>query len=435
MNRRNVVAFSVLVMTSAFLGLGGCDDGGKDPGSEGGPCYGNWTCDGWLECRYGVCVKPSVVPDVIQGTDPGLTVDERGPTDPGGTWDPGGTLDPGGAADPGGIADSGNCIPNCSGRVCGPDPVCGESCGTCGDNENCTAAGACVTKVPVCPGAKDCTGRVCGPDPICDESCGTCSGDKGCNADGQCVSGGCGIKCGEMVTVPGGLFWQGCNESVDTECYDSEKPYHQVNVPLFEIDKYELTVSLYGSCVTKGGCTVPSTNSSYCNWGATGKEDHPVNCITWYQAREYCAWAGRRLCSESEWEKASRGTDGRKFPWGNWKATCNIEGIGEAVHDPCRCDGATCAVGSKPSGASPYGALDMSGNVFEWVEDDYHNSYNGAPTNGRAWVDGPRDSHRVKRGGSFARGVGASVLRSSYRTSSLPADAFGSIGVRCCRSK
>ena len=321
---RWISALSALLLLVAASGCEGED--GKAMGIEGGPCYGNGTCDGGLECRYGVCVNPSTAADVVQGTDPGGTTDYGTTTDPG--------------------------------------------------------------------------------------------------------SGGCTTNCGEMVTVSGGSFWQGCNAEVENACDSNEKPYHQVTVPAFEIDEYEVTVGLYGDCVDTGSCSVPDTGT-YCNWGVSGREGHPVNCITWYQAREYCAWAGKRLCSESEWEKASRGTDGRKYPWGNEEATCEYCVMDDGGNG-CGED-STWPVGSKPAGASPCGAMDMSGNVWEWVEDDWHGSYNEAPTDGSAWVEDPRASNRVERGGSF---YGYDYgLRSSDRDYYDPADVSDTVGARCCRSK
>jgi formylglycine-generating enzyme required for sulfatase activity len=238
----------------------------------------------------------------------------------------------------------------------------------------------------------------------------------------------------EMVSilVPAGSFWQGCNESVDTKCLPEERPYHEVNVPAFEIDKYEVTVFLYRRCVDAGFCSAAGAGHPDCNWRNAGKDDHPVNCISWDQMREYCAWAGKRLCSESEWEKASRGTDGRIYPWGNQTATCQYAVMYEGGRG-CGTD-STWPVGSKPAGASPYGAMDMSGNVWEWVEDEFHTSYSGAPTNGSAWVDNSWASFRVWRGGSFGPSP-YDVLRSSSRYVYDPAYYGGEyFGGRCCRS-
>lgn len=155
-----------------------------------------------------------------------------------------------------------------------------------------------------------------------------------------------------------------------------------------------------------------------------------MNCITWHQAREYCDWVGKRLCSESEWEMASRGTDGRIYPWGNETETCHYAVMYEGGYG-CG-TGSSWPVGSKPAGASPYGALDMSGNVWEWVEDDWHPNYTEAPTNGSAWVDVPRASYRVERGGSYY--VFSGGLRASRRTAYDPAGYQDGLGVRCCRS-
>ncbi len=238
-----------------------------------------------------------------------------------------------------------------------------------------------------------------------------------------------------VVTVPGASFWQGCNSALDTMCWvDFETPYHEVTVPTFDIGKSEVTVGEYRKCVEALSCTAPKDTSwsPGCNWGALNRENYPVNCVDWYQSKAYCEWAGKRLCSESEWELASRGTDGRIYPWGNALATCEYAVMYDLeLGSGCGANG-TMAVWSKPAGASPYGALDMSGNVFEWVEDDWHENYTGAPTDGSAWVDVPRASYRVARGGSFV--YVANFLRSSSRGGGGPDDYDVFVGVRCCRS-
>ncbi len=140
--------------------------------------------------------------------------------------------------------------------------------------------------------------------------------------------------------------------------------------------------------------------------GATGEEKgrahHPVNCVTWRQAKKYCAWAGGRLPSEAEWEYAARsGGQDITYPWGNETATCDYAvmddgGIG------CGTD-STMAVCSKPAGNTAQGLCEMAGNVWEWVEDYWHYGYDGAPTDGTAWVNDPprTTSARVERGGTF----------------------------------
>ncbi len=323
--------------------------------------------------------------------------------------------------------DSGDeeCVPDCEGRECGPDPECGELCPPgCAEDHYCQA-GVCVEGE--CE--PDCEGRECGQDPVCGQSCGTCPPDHECTQDGQCISGGCGPECGEMLPVPAGSFTMGCNEAVDEDCWDTELPPRTVHVSSFEIDKYQVTMEMYESCVSAGACTEPGTDTLFCNARHDDRGEHPVNCIDWHQAQEYCEWAGKRLCSEAEWEKAARGTDGRIYPWGNEPATCeravmNYEASGCGVNR-------TWPVGSRPLGASPYGALDMAGNVWEWVEDDWHDSYEGAPSGGGPWIDEPRAPRRVRRGGSFLNN--ATRMRASNRMDSAPDYARYDRGIRCCR--
>jgi formylglycine-generating enzyme required for sulfatase activity len=213
-----------------------------------------------------------------------------------------------------------------------------------------------------------------------------------------------------MVTIPSGPFMMGCNVAVDTECKPEEYPYHEVTVPTFMLDRYEVTAAEYKACVDASVCSPAGTTPSTCNFGVPGRENHPINCVDWNQAAAYCAWAGKRLPTEAEWEKAARGTDGRKYPWGNVDLDCD-----HAVHSANGCVNATTApIGSKPAGVSPYGALDMVGNVYEWVEDDFHDSYSEAPTDGSAWTDNPRASSRAVRGGDWGHNY-TYDLRASFR--------------------
>ena len=235
-----------------------------------------------------------------------------------------------------------------------------------------------------------------------------------------------------MVVVPEGAFMMGCNEEVDAECWDREHPYRSVDVLEFSVDVYEATVEIYAACVEADECSEPVSQTEDCNWDEQGRDDHPVNCVDWYQARDFCLWLGRRLCTEAEWEKAARGTDGRKYPWGNEPATCEhaIFNEGDEAGGPGCGTGSTWPVGSRPAGASPYGALDMLGNVWEWVEDDWHDTYDGAPDDGSAWVDEPRGEHRVGRGGGSQ--VQGELLRASYRYPGLPEYGSAHMGIRCC---
>jgi formylglycine-generating enzyme required for sulfatase activity len=291
-----------------------------------------------------------------------------------------------------------------------------------------------------CPEAKYCTVRDCGPDPVCGESCGTCPSGKTCN-NGKC--GGCrvdaappSIQCGpsptgiggDMCQVPAGSFCMGCNEAVDSQCWDWEKPYHEINLDAFEIDKYEVTAKEYQACADAGGCTAADTEYGACTYNVSGKESHPINCVDWDQANAYCAWAGKRLPTEAEWEKAARGTDGRMYPWGNDSLDCE-----HAVHSASGCsNSSTAPVGSKPKGVSPYGAEDMVGNVWEWCADWYGHSYYASSP-----IDNPKGpasgDGRVVRGGSWTVIVTDS-LRADTRTMNDPAGSTYYVGFRCSRS-
>ncbi len=230
---------------------------------------------------------------------------------------------------------------------------------------------------------------------------GKCVGAPECPA-GTLASGESCVRSSEMVSVPAGEFWMGCH-ATDSECVGDEKPGRMVYLDAFKIDKTEVTVDAYAACVNAGICSAPDTTSQYCvtehnNWGKSGRDNHPVNCVDWFQADAYCRWGGKQLPTEAQWEKAARGTDGRIYPWGNKVASCT-----HAVMDD---GGQGCgtnlsnSVGSKPAGASPYGALDMSGNVWEWTADWYDSGYD-ASSPSRNPTGPSSGSDRVFRGGGF----------------------------------
>jgi formylglycine-generating enzyme required for sulfatase activity len=219
-----------------------------------------------------------------------------------------------------------------------------------------------------------------------------------------------------MVPVPAGEFLMG-SEDGDND----EKPVHRVYLDAFYIDKYEVTVAEYGRCVQGGRCSTPGTGVG-CNWGQGGREDHPINCVDWNQAETYCEWAGKRLPPEAEWERAARGTDGRKYPWGDqWDSSkANAESR----------IGRTTSVGSYSSGVSPYGVHDMAGNVWEWVQDWYDRNYyqRGFSRNPKGPDSG---SLRVLRGGSWGSFPGNA--RTSARGRSVPGTRYYDGGFRCAR--
>ncbi|HLT36878.1 MAG TPA: formylglycine-generating enzyme family protein [Enhygromyxa sp.] len=208
----------------------------------------------------------------------------------------------------------------------------------------------------------------------------------------------------ELVEVPGGWFVMGCAEGLDPFCEPWEFPPHEVLLEDFSIGKYEVTVAEYRACVEAGSCETPGS----CHWTTPGYEQHPINCVSWSQAVDFCEWIGGRLPSEAEWEKAARSDDARVYPWGNDPLTCERV----VSSDLCNSNGAE-PVGSRPAGASPYGALDMLGNLQEWVSDWYADDYYAVsePVNPL----GPSDPTccKVTRGGQV--GYVPEVFRCSYR--------------------
>ncbi len=242
----------------------------------------------------------------------------------------------------------------------------------------------------------------------------------------------------EMVEVPAGEFMMGCNEGVDTACDANETPYHSIYLSSYTIDKYEITTEDFKKCIDAGDCAISGVyeiyeNDNTCNLDREGWQKHPMNCVSWFGAVLYCQWMGKRLPTEAEWEKAARGTDGRKYPWGNepipncdYVMMGNDDGTGCGTKD-------TMPVGSKENGCSPYGACDMLGNVEEWVSDWYGPDYYAtSPTNDPA---GPENGQfRVLRGCSYLCGIPALSALNTYDREVFYPDAFDmEFGFRCAQ--
>ena len=211
-----------------------------------------------------------------------------------------------------------------------------------------------------------------------------------------------------------------------------ELPLHQVTLPSFQIAKTEVTVGQYAACVSAGVCSLPGTGSGS-NWNVSGHEDHPVNFVDWNQALAFCAWAGGRLPTEAEWEYVARANgQSVEYPWGNNAPTCPYAVMNDGT---VGCGtGGTWPVCSKLAGSAPNGLCDLSGNVYEWVQDWYHSDYIGAPVDGTPW-ETPAGSRRVHRGGSCVYGGihEGERLRASDRASNLPNKVSFDIGIRCSR--
>jgi formylglycine-generating enzyme required for sulfatase activity len=226
----------------------------------------------------------------------------------------------------------------------------------------------------------------------------------------------------DWVDLPGGELALGRDPvPYGGECAADEVPQHLVYVPAFELSLTPVTQSQYTPFVREGGVEPPA------DWEGgsppRGRDDHPVTFVDWFDARAYCTWAGGRLPTEAEWEKAARGSGGRLYPWG-------------AEHDPSRAvigagqkHGSAAPVAAHPSGASPYGLLDMAGNVWEWVSSAYR-PYPYDPADGRENLAGAPE--RVLRGGSFMSADLRSA-RCAMRSRSRPGRRQAHIGFRVAR--
>ncbi len=228
-----------------------------------------------------------------------------------------------------------------------------------------------------------------------------------------------------MVYVPAGKFPMGSVDS-DAQANDDEKPQHTIYLDAFWIDKTEVTKAEYKKCMQAGACQAPRYDSDF----AASEATRPVEGISWQAAAAYCQWVGRQLPTEAQWEKAARGMDGRIYPWGNQRATCEYAVMDDGSGNGCGTTN-TWPVGSKPRGASPYGALDMAGNTGEWVADWYDDKYyaDSPPRNPQG---PPSGQLRVYRGGLYHND--ASAIRAADRGSSIPDGLDSNLGFRCVAS-
>jgi formylglycine-generating enzyme required for sulfatase activity len=237
----------------------------------------------------------------------------------------------------------------------------------------------------------------------------------------------------EMVPIPGASLLVGDS---DGDGYEDEKPAHRVTLAPFRIDLTEVTVTAYGACVEDQKCSTPRPGDA-CTWGRPTMGQHPINCVDYYQAEAYCAWAHKRLPTEEEWELAARGTDGRRYPWGNQPPDVAFANLAdESFGHWAKKQGAvvatmyersdrwplTAPVGSFPEGKTAFGGLDMAGNVAEWTSSAY------CPYS----KPGCDDKSKVVRGGCFAN-ANADNVRASARQAQDPHRESNGVGFRCAR--
>jgi len=229
----------------------------------------------------------------------------------------------------------------------------------------------------------------------------------------------------EMILIPAGDFLMGSDPAKDKDAQDDEQPQHTLHLPDYYIARTPITNAQYAAFVKATDLELPE------HWKRgtppRDKEDHPVVNVSWYDAVAYCDWLAEltgkpyRLPTEAEWEKAARGTDGRIYPWGDeWDSErCNSWEGGKQGTTPA---------GAYPNSASPYGLLDMAGNVWEWCSSLYK-PYPYDPGDGRENLEG--EGYRALRGGSW--GDAQVLARCAYRRRPHPDYWRGYVGFRCAR--
>ncbi len=256
-----------------------------------------------------------------------------------------------------------------------------------------------------------------GSPELCDGLDNQCPGDTGYGS----VDEGYGA-CADMVPIPSGCFNMG---DAFADGWPDELPVHEVCLSAFEMDRHEITNAEYAECVGDGRCTAPKSSNSYSRvtyYGDSAYNNYPVIWMEWHQVEEFCAWAGKRLPTEAEWEYAARGgLAGKRYPWGDTISSTDANydmNIGDTTE-------------VESYAANGYGLYDMAGNVWEWVADWFdENYYSVSPTNDP--TGSANGLHHVKRGGSFDHSTFG--LRAANRCDFCHADRHGNnLGGRCAR--
>ena len=349
-----------------------------------------------------------------------------------------------------------------------------EHCGACGfsclNAGGCTASGQCLCAsgwtgprcedfacVIPCENGGSCAGpnRCECPEGWSDPQCTTpvcvpaCTNGGVCSDAGRCACplGWLGAHCeilADEVRLPASgdasTFTMGCPAD-DTWCSLYSTPAHQVTLSAYFLDRYPVTAKDYGLCVTAGACA-PAGAGDQQTYGVVGLEDHPINYVDLDQATTYCAWVGKRLPTEAEWERAAKGTTHRRFPWGDdcpqsWDSGVCAAAEWTPTTAKANCSEASCKDGfdgTSPvwafaAGVSPDGLWDMVGNVWEWTSDRSYRSYSAEPVTNPVHSAGV---YWVVRGGSWY--YSSTFIRAYYRNNSGASTRNLRLGIRCARS-
>ncbi len=217
----------------------------------------------------------------------------------------------------------------------------------------------------------------------------------------------------KRVRIAAGELFAGCREAEAATCIADELPGIRRSTDAFAIDRSEVTLAAYRACVEAGRCRAPDAGEG-CNWSRSDRDEHPINCVDWDQAVAYCTWRGGRLPTEWEWERAARGTDGRRQPWGEEAADCSRAVIDEGKGSACGEGDGTLPVGSRLAGATPEGLVDLIGNVWEWTASSRDEG-----------------STRVVRGGAYY--VEPAHARASFLLRFKPTGRAPFVGLRCAQ--
>ncbi len=288
----------------------------------------------------------------------------------------------------------------------------------CSDNEKCSTEPCPVPDAapPPTDGAQPAKPDTAPPTAACKKDEVTCSGDE-LNAFGIC------LPASSMAEVPAGGFAMGFpGEGKDYA------PAHAVSLKAFLIDKTEVTVAAYKACVDCGACTAPLREGSHTGrepyYGNPEYEGYPVIHVTWKDAKTYCEAIGKRLPTEAEWEKAAHGKAAQAYPWGDSNPIGTKQAnYGGLTNDTAPTDGAS-------QGASPFGALNMAGNVWEWVNDTYAADYYSKSP--EADPPGPNEGAiKVVRGGGFLSS--GDQIKTYHRNKYAQSAAYSYLGFRCAK--